>query len=197
MIERVDDDCDEAFDDLRSTLDAGGVVGLWDWDMVRRTARYDRGAADLLALDPELAGQPLHGEAAMAGIHPDDRDWLRSELQRALQGGVFLAEYRVITADRGSRWLLSRGRVYEDQRGRPVRSKGILIDITENRDESEGFITRMEARNQHPLDKVAAHLLDARNAIDAPGSEAPSHLRTAVDLALFEVGAYLARRSRH
>ncbi|MGM9458147.1 PAS domain-containing protein, partial [Lacticaseibacillus rhamnosus] len=91
---------------------ASGVVGTWDWDIVRRTARYDRGAAHLLALDPDLAGQPLHGEAGMAGIHPDDREWLIEALKRALANGrLFLAEYRVVTVDRGIRWILSRGRV--------------------------------------------------------------------------------------
>lgn len=188
----------ESYEDLRSALDASGVVGLWDWDIVRRTAYYDRGAAFLLALDPKLAGQPLHADTAMSGIHPEDRDWLRTELQRALHGGgLFLAEYRVVPPDRGTRWLLSRGRIYQDQLGRPVRSKGILLDITEGREEGRGYLARTEARGSNPLDRAAALLLDARKAIDEVGEAGQSHLRVVLDLALFEVGAHLARRSRH
>ncbi|MCJ2014872.1 PAS domain-containing protein [Methylobacterium sp. J-076] len=194
----MDDEWQGSLDDLRSALDASGVVGTWDWDIVRHTARYDRGAADLLALDPALAGQPLHGDAAMVGIHLDDREWLRSELRRALEGGgLFLAEYRVVTPTRGIRWLLSRGRVYQDQLGRPVRSKGILIDITESREEGTGYLARMSTRGQHPLDRAANALLEARKAVDEAGSEAQSHLRVVLDLALYEVGAHLARRARH
>lgn len=198
MATEVDNDRCEAFEDLRSALDASGVVGTWDWDIVRRTARYDRGAADLLALDPDLAGQPLHGDAGMAGIHPDDREWLAQSVKRALATGrLFVAEYRVVTADRGIRWILSRGRIYQDDVGRPVRSKGIIIDITESREEGRGFFSETGPRERNALDRAAALLLDARKAIDELGGEAESHLRVILDLALFEVGTHLARRARH
>jgi hypothetical protein len=194
----VDDDFRGSFEQLRSALDASGVVGTWDWDIVRRIARYDRGAAELLALDAELAGHDIYGDTAMSGVHPNDRAWLRTELMRALQGGGrFLAEYRVVSRSRGTRWLLSRGKVYQDVHGRPVRSKGILIDITDSRDCGDGYVAPMGERQQHPLDRAAGLLLDARKALDEAGGEAESHVRTILDLALFEVGSQLARRSRH
>lgn len=187
---------------LRSVLDASGVVGTWDWDIVRRIARYDRGAAELLAHNPDLAGQDIFGEAAMCGVHPDDKEWLRTELLRSPQGGgIFLAEYRVITIDEQTRWLFSRGRIFQDMHGRPVRSTGILIDITEGRnggrDANRGYVTLPAERHQQPLDRAASLLLDARKAIDEAGSEAQSQIRVLLDLALFEVGTQLARRSRH
>lgn len=198
MAAELDDDRGGALEELRSALDASGVVGTWDWDIVRRVARYDRGAAELLALDGELAGEFLHGDSAMIGVHPDDREWLRTEMFRALQGGgLFLAEYRVVTLGQDTRWLLSRGRIYHDPHGRPIRSKGILIDITESREDGAGYIAHTNARHQHPLDRAASYLLDARKAIDEAGSEVQSHLRVVLDLALFEVGTQLARRARH
>jgi PAS domain-containing protein len=194
----VDDDFRGTFEQLRSALDASGVVGLWDWDIVRRTARYDRGAAELLALDPDLAGQDIFGEAAMCGIHSDDREWLRTELMRALNGGgLFLSEYRVVTPRDETRWILSRGRIYQDVHGRPVRAKGILIDITESREECRGYVALMGERGQHPLDRAASLLLEARKAIDDAGSLVQNQVRVVLDLALFEVGTQLARRSRH
>ena len=129
----------EPLEDLRAALDASGVVGTWDWDVVRLTARYDQGAAALLAGDPSLAGQSLHFDAATAGIHPEDMGWLDAETKRAIAaGGLILAEFRVVTQSRGTRWLLARGRVYQDPHGRPVRCKGIIIDITESREEARG-----------------------------------------------------------
>ncbi len=137
MVTGVETEFYESYEGLRSALDASGVVGVWDWDIVRRTARYDRGAAFLLALDPGLAGQSLHGDTAMVGIHPEDREWLKTGYQRALHGGgLFLSEYRVILPSMGTRWLLSRGRIYQDELGRPVRCKGILIDITDTLEDS-------------------------------------------------------------
>ena len=184
----------EPLEDLRAALDASGVVGTWDWDVVRRTARYDQGAALLLAGDPDLAGQPLPFDAATAGIHPEDRGWLNAETKRAIAaGGLILAEYRVVTADRGTRWLLSRGRVYRDPHGRPVRCKGILIDITESRDETRGYLARTDLSGDDPASRAAACCLEARHLLT---EHAPSRLRLLLDLILFEIGRHLAQRSQ-
>ena len=64
------------FPDLRRVLDASGIVGTWDWYVMRRTVLFDEGAAALLAGDPGLAGRELRGPEATAGIHPDDLAWV-------------------------------------------------------------------------------------------------------------------------
>lgn len=186
-------------EDLRAALDASGVVGTWDWDCVRHTARYDRGAAELLADDPDLAGQTLHADAATAGIHPEDKGWMTVETTRAIAaGGLILSEYRVVSRTRGTRWLLSRGRVYQDQHGRPVRCKGILIDITDSRqetlDEGRGYIAQAGLHREDPLNRAAACCLEARGLIEV--EREPSELRLLLDMALYEIGLRLARRTR-
>lgn len=194
----LDDECRGPLAALRSALDASGMVGTWDWNCVQRTARYDRGAAELLAHDGALAERTLHADAATVGIHPEDRKWLLGETQRAVEaGGLFLAEYRVVTQAGAIRWLLSRGRVYQDDVGRPVRATGILFDITESRDGSSGYLARTGGRDQHPLDRAASLLLDAQAEVDRFGGEGRRHLRIILDLALFEVGSQLAKRARH
>ncbi|MDP4021697.1 PAS domain-containing protein [Methylobacterium sp. NEAU 140] len=203
-----DDGCYEPYEDprdhLRAALDASGVVGAWDWDCVRHTARYDRGAAGLLAGDPDLAGQDLRAAAAMACIHPEDMGWLRAKTERAIaDGGLILAEYRILVRGRGIRWVLSRGRVYQDQHGRPVRCKGILIDITESRDGSRGYLAQaapgtasgIDFLGEDPLSRAAARCLEARDALDAADRAAPDHLRLILDMALYEIGRQLARRA--
>ena len=188
------DGFDEPLEDLRAALDASGVVGTWDWDVVRQTARYDQGAARLLAGDPDLAGQVIHFDDAMAGVHPEDIGWLMAESKRAIAaGGLILSEYRVVSETRGTRWLLSRGRVYQDPHGRPVRCKGILIDITESRDETRGYLARTCLSTEDPASRAAACCLEARDLLE---EEAPSRVRLLLDLTLFEIGKHLARRSQ-
>lgn len=184
----------EPLEDLRAALDASGVVGTWDWDVVLQTARYDAGAAKLLAGDPDLAGQTLHFDAATAGIHPDDMGWLGAETKRAIAaGGLILAEYRVVTQARGTRWLLARGRVYQDPHGRPVRCKGILIDVTESRDATRGYRARPDLSSEDRASRAAACCLEARDLLE---EQAPSRMRLLLDLTLFEIGKHLARRSQ-
>lgn len=182
--------------DLHAALDASGVVGTWDWDPVSHRVRYDRGAAELLAGDAALAGRDLAFPEAMAGIHPDDRPWLTSEVARAMRtGGLVLSEYRAGILSGNPRWVLSRGRVFHDPHGRPIRSTGILIDITEGRASEAGYVVGAAALSsdlpEEPALLRAADLCIALRAeLGGDGSEA---LRGMVDRLLFQFGREIAR----
>jgi len=170
--------------DLRRVLDASGIVGTWDWYVTRRTVLFDAGAAALLAGDAGLAGRELSGPAATAGIHPDDLDWVMAGMQRAVEtGGVILAEYRVRGPDGGVRWVLSRGRAYLDAEGRPLRAHGLLIDITESREEGQRYVANAAAPPS--ADRVVALCAELRALAETMPS---STLRLLVDLILLEIG---------
>lgn len=182
--------------DLHAALDASGVVGTWDWDPVSHRVRYDRGAAALLAGDAALAGRDLGFAEAMAGIHPDDRPWLTAEVGRAMRtGGLVLAEYRAGILTGRPRWVLSRGRVFQDQHGRAVRSTGILIDITEGRTADAGYvvgapISEEPASLEAPLLRAADLCIALRTVLDGDGS---SVLNALVDRLLLQFGCEIAR----
>ncbi|GJE62371.1 hypothetical protein MPOCJGCO_4504 [Methylobacterium trifolii] len=89
------------------------------------------------------------------------------------------------------RWLLSRGRVYQDALGRPVRCRGILIDITESRDDAQGYVTQTSLRSEGPLERAAILCLDARSAL---GDGTSSKLRLLMDLLLLELGREIGSR---
>lgn len=125
---------DDRLGRLTAALDASHVVGTWDWDLVRRTIVYDEGAARLLTGDATLADRELDGLASIAAVNPADHASLVDGALRSVrEGGPILTEYRVRTPEGGTRWLLSRGRTYHDRDGRPIRARGIVIDVTENR----------------------------------------------------------------
>ncbi|GEO98108.1 PAS domain-containing protein [Methylobacterium haplocladii] len=179
---------------LMAALDASGVVGAWDWDHVRNVAVYDRGAAGLLAGDAALAGCPLDCDAAMPCVHPDDFGALVEETIRATRvGGLFLSEYRVVLGDGRVRWLLSRGRTYLGETGLPLNSRGILIDITEGREDGDSYVTRPTAGVDHPLEAAADHLTTVRETLTGIGT---FRLRAALDVALMEIGKMVATSIR-
>jgi C4-dicarboxylate-specific signal transduction histidine kinase len=67
----------------------------------------------------------------MQKVHPDDRASLAESMARTLRGGATQhAEFRVPLADGRIRWLSAIGRIESDKRGRPLRSRGVCIDIT-------------------------------------------------------------------
>ncbi len=175
---------------LMAALDASGVVGAWEWDHVENHAVYDRGAAALLTGNANLAGQPLASMAAMPCVHPEDFGALVEETTRATKvGGLFLSEYRVVRGDGGVRWLLSRGRTYLGEAGHPLHSRGILIDITEGREDGHSYVTRPTAGTDHPLEDAADHLMTVRETLTGM---ATFRLRAALDVALMELGTMIA-----
>ena len=178
-------------DGLRAVLDAACVVGTWGWDHARGVVTYDEGAARLLTGKPELAGCELSGPGALALVHPGDKTWLMEHMLRAVRaGGVVLAEYRVFQADGSVRWLLSRGRTYHDSAGRPERSHGILIDITEMRDGGERYVLGTAPTQADSLAQAADLAISLKHALKF---DAPPEVIEAANLLLLSLGRAIAR----
>jgi PAS domain S-box-containing protein len=176
---------------LRAALDASCVVGTWAWDHVRGVVTYDEGAARVLAGNPELADREIKGPAALALVHPTDMTWLMEHMHQAVQvGGLVLAEYRVFRRDGTVRWLLSRGRTYHDQTGRPERSHGILIDITEMRDGGERYVLGTTPTHADPLLQAADMALSLKNVL---GPTPAPEVVEAANMLLFRLGCAIAR----
>ena len=183
------------FAGMRAALDATGVVGTWDWWLTHGTVVYDAGAAEFLAGDAELAGRELRRPEAVAAIHPDDVDWVIGEMQRSVAGGgLILAEYRIVHPVRGIRWILSRGRVHRGESGQPLRAHGLLLDITEHREEGQRYCAQAPLPEGGSLERMVGYCAGLRAEADQLGS---SKLRLLVDMLLLEVGQQIARRSQN
>ncbi|MBE7179857.1 MAG: PAS domain-containing protein [Terriglobus roseus] len=189
------DSFSEPLDRLRAALDASCVVGTWDWDITRGTMVYDAGAAQLLAGDVSLAEQEISGLDTIATVHPADHAWLIEHVQEAvLAGGLMLAEYRVIDADGHVRWLLSRGRTYHNAIGQPVRSRGVIIDITELRGGGERYVvTSGSAADANMLERATDLAVALKGVLTV---DTPPDVRAATDLLLFALGRALATTGR-
>ena len=81
---------------------------------------------------------PLQWYEAM---HPDDRGPAREEAERIRRTGEPWAyDYRMIAADGRVIWLHDTGRmVSRDELGRPTRFQGVVLDITERKEEEESL----------------------------------------------------------
>ncbi|MCJ2124936.1 PAS domain-containing protein [Methylobacterium sp. J-077] len=181
----------EDMERLRGALEASCVVGTWDWDHTRGVVSYDAGAARLLTGDPDLAEREITGVSAAAAIHPEDREWLAEHMRKAASvGGLVLSEYRVIAPDGSVCWLLSRGRTYQDHFGRPLRSCGILIDITEMRNGGERYVMGSAPQAEALLDRAADLAITLKQTL---GSGAPAEVQAAATTLLYSLGYAIAR----
>lgn len=127
-------------------------------------------AAVLHGLSPDTV---FDHDTAMSVIHPDDREAVRTALERAIATkGVVSVEYRAVppgTSGTGGaeRWMASRGRWIDDPFTSGGQLFGIVRDITGRKHadaERESLITRMasdQARFEALVESLPAGVLVA------------------------------------
>ena len=179
----------EAF---QHALDALDVIGRWEWDATTDLARVDAFVALLFDVDPEEAEEGLPLSFFIDGIHADDRERVLALIRRSAQeGSAYLTEYRVISVDGRTRWVLARGRFICDHTGKPLSGSGILVDITRMR-MFEGTFNEVEiCTGEPPLDRAADHAVAAQEAIVE--LQDPK-LKALADALLMELGRRLAQQ---
>ena len=125
---------------LSLALQASGVVGIWDWDVVADRVYADDRFASLYGVDPEAAatdGVPISGFTA--AIHPEDAERVSDALQGVMKTGEKLSiEYRLVQADDSVRWVLAEGQPLLEN-GTCIRFPGIAVDITSQKEVAEAY----------------------------------------------------------
>lgn len=114
----------------------GSRDGLWDWDLVADEIRISGRWKAILGIT-EGSGV-LGPEEWFRRVHPRDLDGLKRAIRAHLGGetGCLEHEYRMLHADGGWRWVLSRGRVHPH--GRLLG--GSLTDITTQKNNEDRLL---------------------------------------------------------
>lgn len=131
-----------------------GLVGSWIWDVNDNVLQADAGLANMFGVkeDEALSGLPL--ETFVASIHKDDRD----EVVKAIEATVdhkntFEMEYRVVDAKGNVRWVIARGSVERDKKGKAIKFPGVMIDIS-SRKNAEAELRESEERLRFMADTM-------------------------------------------
>ena len=102
-----------------------------------------------------------------ARMHPDDRERvLAAEVDSFHTGTDYENEFRMIAADGRVVWVWERDNVIRDERGQPICSQGVLMDITQLRG-TQRALSESEERAQRYLDVAATMIvvLDERGEV--------------------------------
>ncbi|MBE9210987.1 PAS domain-containing protein [Nostoc sp. LEGE 06077] len=121
-------------------------MGTWDWDIITNQVIWSDNKEILFGLEPgTFDGQY---ETFLNCIHPQDRDFVNISVMQAVQTDAeYDKEFRIVLADGSIRWLVSKGLVFRNAAGEPVRMSGIVIDITK-RKQAEAELRQSEERFQ-------------------------------------------------
>ncbi len=121
---------------------AGEVAGLGVWEWRDRTWRCSRECLRLLGLARSKAA--LSHDDWKTSIDPRDREKAQRDLDKALESGAeYESEYRIITPEKEVRWMCGRARVIRGSDGEVQSLLGVLVDITQ-RKENDANSARLE-----------------------------------------------------
>ena len=121
-------------------------MGVFDVDLTTGIRVWSDRLWRIHGLEPRAAGPETNEIVAIT--HEEDRA-VRSALLSSLfsnpENDSADATYRIVRPDGVVRHLVSRGALFRDQAGRPIRLRGITMDVTENR-RAEEALAASEAR---------------------------------------------------
>ncbi|MBS68824.1 MAG: hybrid sensor histidine kinase/response regulator, partial [Pseudomonas sp.] len=124
----------ESVQRVQLALEAGAIIGTWNWHLPADRFTVDEGFANAFGLDPTLDRDGLSLEQIIATVHPEDRDGLTAAIEEVIaRGGAYAHQYRVRRTDGRFYWIEANGRVDHAEDGTPLSFPGVLIDVEDRR----------------------------------------------------------------
>jgi len=103
-------------------------LGIWEWDIAKGEFWASEEGRARVGVS---RNETITVERFLQSVHPDDRERVRTDMQRVAEGMQEpKIEYRVTVKDGAARWIASHGLAERDSKGRVVRVRGINVDST-------------------------------------------------------------------
>lgn len=199
---RAEADLRDREEQLRNAIDAA-QLGTFEWNLQTGLGRWSDRAVEML--DAPTNTPTLQDWAAM--MHPEDASMVVDSLQQAsARHGRMTSAYRIKHRTGETHWIASHGRVIHDAEGRPVGTRGVLVDVTE-RHVAQQRLAESEARLAAFLHHAPAsmYLKDAEGRYLLANEEVARRLetdpativgKTLFDIAPPEVAEHASREER-
>jgi signal transduction histidine kinase len=115
-------------EDRMSLAAAAADIAMWEWDIVKDEFwTSDRCRTRLVIPGSER----LDSKRFLQLLHPEDREQVSHALAASISGdGNYNGEHRVALPSGEVRWISAAGRVEYDAARKPLRVRGISVDVT-------------------------------------------------------------------
>jgi len=130
-------------------------IGFYNWNMVTGQLIWSEGFYNLFGLPPEA--KPSF-ETWLSVLHPDDRERAMARINESIaEKAPLVNDYRITLSDGRVRWIDALGNTFYDDTGKPLRSCGVCVDISERKE--------AEDRLQSTLERFHAILSNTYSAV--------------------------------
>ncbi len=152
---------------------------IWDWDLITDQVTWNEGLQTLCGYTADQVGPDSawwHGL-----IHPDDRERVVLGIDAMIGEGkeLWVDEYQLLRADGTYAYVIDRGFVVYDDRSKPLRMVGSMLDLTERRRleeslrESDRRKSEFLATLAHELRNPLAPIRNALEILRRTGGDGP------------------------
>jgi PAS domain S-box-containing protein len=136
-------------------------LAMWVWEIPQDEVWTTERARALFGL---AKSDKINFGRFLEALHPEDREMVRQAVAQAVDGaGEYESEYRVVLPEGEMRWIAGRGRVEFDG-GKPVRMRGVSLDITQRMQAEERFRLVVEAAGNAMIMVNAEGKIELANA---------------------------------
>lgn len=127
-------------------------LGFWDLHLPTGELTWNDNHFTLLGLPPSTSA-PRY-ETWTECIHPEDVARVERTFAASIETHTdYEVEYRVVYSDRSIHWIMARGRAIYDEQDQPLRSLGVILDISD-RKHIEASLQESNRRWRSLLDNV-------------------------------------------
>jgi PAS domain S-box-containing protein len=149
---------------LQEALTAGAVTSFV-WDLGTGSSQRSANATQILGFDSRQTFTP---SKFLSRVHPDDRERFKAVVRSVIpERPTYTANFRFKRPDGREVWFEETAKAEFDGIGRPVRLKGLTIDVTARKrseDQQRLLIAALDQRIKNILARVAAVAKDMRQA---------------------------------
>ena len=111
----------------------GANDGIWNWNLITGQVYYSERWKSMLGYGQDEIGDSPDEWASR--VHPDDHDRALALVNAHLQGEseFYSCEHRLRCKDGSYKWVLTRGKAFIDEHGKPLSISGSHTDISEKK----------------------------------------------------------------
>lgn len=103
-------------------------LGFWTWHLAKDEIWVSETTRELFETSPS---EKINFARFASVLHPDDREQVTQALTDAIDHGTeYEKSYRIQLPGHGERWIAARGKVEISAQGKPVRMRGVLLDVS-------------------------------------------------------------------